>query len=178
MKIFTNALFYQILFFCIMIIIFIILFNALRNRTKNPSEEHPYAPYLPYGLKKYIFNKSESIFFAALLKALQNQIYVAPKIGLKDFLYIRKNTRNYMAFFHRISQKHVDFLLFIPNENTPLCAIEIDGPTHQYDYETIDRDILVEQIYYEVGLPLLRFPAKTSYTTLEITEALKPFIDL
>ncbi len=126
---------------------------------------------LPYELNKSIFNKSESAFFAALRAAVQNQWLIAPKIGLKDFLSIAKGTPDRQTHFNRIAQKHIDFLLFSPNGNAPVCAIEIDGPSHNNE-RTRERDAFIKQIYDHAGLPLLRFPAKTTYTTAEITEKL------
>lgn len=141
------------------------LLNQLKSKTK-----------LPYNLNKSIFNKSEAAFYSALREAVGSRAFIAPKIGMKDFLYVISGTPEYKAHFARMAQKHVDFLLFTPDTYRPLCAIEIDGPSHN-SKKVQERDAFVKRVYESVDLPLFRFKAKTAYTVKEISEALTPVIE-
>jgi hypothetical protein len=146
------------------VLILALIFLSIATKAKNKKK-------LPYERNKSIFNKSEAAFFAALRDTVQNRFLIAPKIGLKDFLSVTKGTPDRQTHFNRIAQKHIDFLLFSPDSNAPVCAIEIDGPSHGSE-RTKERDAFVQQVYNHAGLPLLRFPAKTAYTKAEITEKL------
>ncbi len=56
-----------------------------------------------------------------------------------------------------IDRKSVDFLLCDSIELKPVLAIEYDDKSHGLE-DRMDRDTVVEAIFLEAGLPLLRIP--------------------
>ncbi|MCL1819887.1 MAG: DUF2726 domain-containing protein [Oscillospiraceae bacterium] len=127
---------------------------------------------LPYRVKDNFLTPTEYVFFHALLQTVNNRAYICPKVGIKDFLFISKGTSSYMKYWGSISQKHIDFLLCHPQTMQPLCAIELDDPSHN-DPKVQKRDAFVEKVYKDANLPLVRFKTKESYDSNEIEYALK-----
>ncbi len=167
----------QILIIVALVILLIILLiiNAKIKKAPKSITECIHNRYVHYTLNHSIFNKSEEAFFITLHYLVGNNAFIAPKIGLKDFLSVAGYSHERHSNFLRISQKHVDFLLFSPVTFAPICAIEIDGPTHNYE-KTKRRDAFVEDTYHNAGLPLLRFKAQLIYDPVMVMDALSPYL--
>lgn len=109
--------------------------------------------YFPYK-RKHILTRREYAFYLLLKKeADRHRCLVCPKVGVKDLLEVTDH-RNYMKYFYKISQKHVDFVICDRNLNV-LFALELDDSTH----ETRDarrRDHFKDRAFKAADLPLKR----------------------
>lgn len=87
-----------------------------------------------------------------MLKGLaEDRCHILCKPRLADFL----DHGNDGTAFRKISQKHVDFLVCRPGDWMPMLGIELDDHTHNRK-EVKQRDMLVNAIFAQVGIPLLR----------------------
>jgi len=65
---------------------------------------------LPYK-SKYILTKNKYLFYKELKKITdRNNLLICPKVGLKDLFEVTDKA-NYMSWFGKIAQKHIDFLV-------------------------------------------------------------------
>ena len=78
---------------------------------------------------------------------------------------------------NKIDCKHVDFLLCDAKTMKPIAGIELDDKSHQRE-DRKERDEFVEKVFQSARLPLVRFPAKFTYSTNELSAALKPHLNI
>lgn len=78
---------------------------------------------------------------------------ICPKVGVKDLLAVT-DTKQYMKYFHKIAQKHVDFVI-CDKDLYVLFAIELDDSTHETK-NAKKRDHLKDKAFAAAGIPLKR----------------------
>jgi len=126
---------------------------------------------LPYKVADNIFTDSERSFYR-VLQSVGDKAIICPKVGLKDIFFIAKGVgKDYMKYFGKIAEKHVDFLLCEPSSMKPICGIELDDISHT-NKKSYERDLFVEKVYSDANLELIRISSKSGYTFTEIETAL------
>ena len=134
-------------------------------------------PMLPYRVSDSILSDAEKSFYHTLKLYVGERAVICPKVGLKDFFFISKEAgKDYMKFFGKIAQKHVDFVLCDPVSMKPLCGIELDDISHT-SKKSYERDQFIEKLYKDAGLELIRLSSKSGYTANEIEVALTGVFD-
>ena len=117
---------------------------------------------LPYHTK-YILTKPEYRFYLALKPIMDAKSYlICPKVGLKDMFEVNAGTKDRQAYFRKIAQKHIDFLICDSNLR-PLFAIELDDKSHNRE-EVKEKDKFKDSLFNSAGLPLYRVPTASSYS--------------
>ncbi len=132
---------------------------------------------LPYRSKDNFLTTPEMSFYVSLHKAVGTQAVICPKVGLKDIFFLGKDTKDYMKYWGKISQKHVDFLLCDPKTMNPFCGIELDDASHE-SAKAKERDAFVEKVYKDAELPLVRVKTQPSYTIEDIIRVLTPYLGM
>lgn len=155
----------------------IIMANINRGSKANNNDDVKIAitDNLPYRIKDNFLTPNEYTFFHALIYTVNQRAYICPKVGLKDFLFINKDTKDYMKYWGHISQKHIDFLICHPKTMQPLCAVELDDPSHETE-KVKERDAFVEKVYKDAKLPLVRIKTKENYSSSEIELAIGTYL--
>ncbi len=105
-----------------------------------------------------------------LVTILGDRFVVLAKARWPISFFVVRSKENF-AYFNRISQRHVDFLVCEPARMRPLLGIELDDASHQTPARQ-RRDEFVERVFRTARLPLLRFPAQRAYNTQEIAARL------
>lgn len=144
-----------IFLFTFLAVIFIAQY--LFAKTSSKSEDKKATPVYRYGRKEYIMTRAEHNFFLLLIQAINERYHVFPQVHLSSILnekYIKG--QNWKAAFKHINGKSVDFVICDKQFAKPLLAIELDDWSHASDSRK-KRDVEVERIFIESGLPLLRF---------------------
>ncbi len=110
-------------------------------------ERYPYAP-------KHILTRREYKFYMLLRKvAAEHHCLICPKVGVKDLLQVT-DRRQYMKYFHRIAQKHIDFVICDEKLNV-LFALELDDSSHNTP-DAKRRDRFKNKAFAAAGIPLKR----------------------
>ena len=89
---------------------------------------------------------------------------VAPKVGIKDFVGVKKGN-NYMKYFGHIAQRHIDFLVCKRDTLTPAFGIEIDDTSHEQQQRKT-RDQENDDIFNAIGIKVLHITTKTKEAEL------------
>jgi hypothetical protein len=145
----------------------------LRALGIRPSEqEADIAGPLPYRLRDDFLSSSELSFYHVLALAVARRAIICPKVGLGDVFYVSRPNENF-AYFNKIRQRHVDFLLCDPATMRPLAGIELDDTSHNRR-DRQESDAFEDSVFQAAGLPLLRFPARANYVVSEIVAQLGP----
>jgi len=93
-------------------------------------------------------------FYLLLREVAEEYHYIiCPKVGVKDLLAVT-DKRQYMKYFHKIAQKHVDFVI-CDRDLHVLFALELDDSTHD-TRDARKRDHLKDKAFAAAGIPLKR----------------------
>lgn len=93
--------------------------------------------------------------FYLLLREVADEYHylICPKVGVKDLLAVT-DKKQYMKYFHKIAQKHVDFVI-CDRDLHVLFALELDDSTHDTK-DARKRDHLKDKAFAAAGVPLKR----------------------
>jgi hypothetical protein len=182
---------FSLFLFIIAFILFVWLVNRIQTRkrkdklltpdyvepsTSNSTSKYPDTPrYLPYRLKSSILTANELRFFSCLHAAILPKYIIAPKVRLADFISVHCDSRYFYIHLGKVAQKHVDFLICCAHTLAPRCAIELDDSSHNKP-DTRKRDDFVNDVYDEIGLPVIRIKTRMEYTEEYIAERLKRYV--
>jgi hypothetical protein len=126
-----------------------------------------------YSLRTKFFSRSELAFYRALTHAVAHRYSIFAKVRLLDLCTIQP-TGEYTAM-NKISAKHVDFLLCEPSTFAPVAAIEVDGTSHQRP-DRIERDAFVDDLFDQIGLPLIRVNAAAWFEPADLLRRIEDAI--
>ena len=146
-----------------------IFFPSL-NRSQNVSVSKP----LPYRLRDDFLSPAEFSFYKVLSSVGGARLTIQSKVRLADVFFVARPNEN-VAFFNRIAQKHLDFLVCDSVTMKPLLGVELDDSSHKRD-DRQERDEFVESVCKVAGLPLLRLAVQREYNTREIAAQIAPFV--
>ena len=122
-----------------------------------------------YGKRPFVMSKLEQELYEKLLGLFGGEYYVFPQMHLSSIFEGRVGRKSFMTALRHINQKSVDYVICRRKDTQPLVAIELDGWSHQL-YKKHLRDIEVNRIAEDAGLPILHFSDIQSMTRDEIKE--------
>lgn len=127
---------------CILLLLLLAAIIAIRKRN-----------YYPYAAK-HLLTKREYKFYQLLKEvADEYQCIICPKVGVKDLLAVT-DKKQYMKYFHKIAQKHIDFVI-CDKDLYVLFVIELDDSSHE-TRDARKRDHLKNKAFAAAGIPLKR----------------------
>ncbi len=159
---------YLIIFAVIIGLIFVAV-EVLKGQKTN--EENGPKKY-QYKQKNFFMSRAEHECFDAILKAVGNEYHIFPQVHLSSIVDNKVTGQNWKGAFKHISQKSVDFVLCDKAYISPKLAIELDDKTHERP-DRIERDVEVERILKDAGLPLLRLENNGGFNPQELAEKIK-----
>ena len=129
----------------------------------------PEAPDYPYIRESALLTTYEQSFHRALLRVLDDQYQVYPKVGLATILSIDPELpdRSLGAARERIEREIVDFALCERDGTGILGVIQLDPYTHQPDGRR-RFDTFIDQALKAAGVPVVRMPIKENYSEQEL----------
>jgi hypothetical protein len=139
-----------------------------RSKKKSTSET------LPYRLRDDFLSPAEFSFYKVLSSVVGTRLTIQSKVRLADIFFVARPNEN-VAFFNRIAQKHIDFLVCDSVTMKPLFGIELDDSSHKRN-DRQERDEFVKNVCKVAGLPLLRLPVQREYNSREIAVQIAPFL--
>lgn len=129
-------------------------------------------PKYHYTRKNFFLTRAEHECFDALTKAVGDDYLIFAQVHLPTLLDNKVVGQNWRAAFRHISEKSVDFVLCDKAYISPKLAIELDDKTHERP-DRQERDIEVERILQEAGLPLLRLENHGGFNPDELSQKVK-----
>jgi predicted RNA-binding Zn-ribbon protein involved in translation (DUF1610 family) len=129
---------------------------------------------LPYRVRDDFLSPAENSFFHVLCSVVGEQVVICPKVRLADIFFVVRPDKN-LAYFNRISQRHVDFLLCERGSMKPILCVELDDSSHSRSGRKA-RDEFVDKAFEAADLPLLHIAAQRSYDTRELTGKVAQFL--
>lgn len=131
---------------------------------------------LPFKLRDDFLSPAELSFYQVLRGVVGDRATMCAKVNLADLFFVATGDhRKKRAIANRIDRKHVDFLLCEPKTMRPLAGIELDDKSHQRA-ERKTRDELIEEVFANAGLPLLRLAVKQGYSRADVEELVGKYL--
>lgn len=130
-----------------------------------------------YERKKFFMTSAEHEFFNVLTKIVGEHYYIFPQAHLPSILDHKIPGQYYSAAFSHINQKSVDYVLCDKEYLSPKLVIELDDKTHEREDRKV-RDVEVEQMLKEAGLPLLRIDNHGTFNEEELRSRIKENISI
>lgn len=136
---------------------------------KKAHEEQAY----PYEKEPALFSPAERSFLGVLEQVTNNRYRLMGKIRLADIVKVKSglNKSTWQNAFNKIQSKHIDIVACDPTTLSVLFVIELDDKTHSQSKRQ-DRDQFVNNVLRAVGIPIVHFTAKNSYSLQEIESML------
>lgn len=125
-----------------------------------------------YTKKDWFMSRAEHEFYNALVQAVGNEYVIFSQVHLPTLLDHKIKGQNWQGAFSHINRKSVDFVLCDRNYIAPKLVIELDDKTHERP-DRIERDVEVEQILKEAGLPLWRIENHGSFDPVVLAEKIR-----
>ena len=116
---------------------------------------------------------NEKAFLRALDRALGEGYRVFAQVRLAELADVEANTRDELgrAALSKVFGKSVDFVICEAASCEPVVAIELDDRSHLLPQRR-ERDAFVNEVFNEIGLPLLRIVASRDYCVPVLRETL------
>lgn len=122
-----------------------------------------------YKRKDFFLTRAEHECFDALMMAVGNEYLIFAQVHLPTLLDNKVVGQNWRGAFRHISEKSVDFVLCDKAYISPKLAIELDDKTHERP-DRQKRDVEVERILREAGIPLLRLENRGSFSADDLAQ--------
>lgn len=124
--------------------------NDKKKKENGKNDEEEIYPYK----FRYLFTKREYAFYKVLKELAEKYEYnLMAKIRLADLIEVdteKVPKSDYMKYFRKISQKHVDFVLANKETNIVEKIVEIDDSTH-HRTDRKNRDDFVNKVLETAG---------------------------
>ena len=129
----------------------------------------PDPPDFPYIRDPALLTPYEQSFYSALIRVLDDQYSVFPKVGLANILSIdpELSERSLGEARKQIEQETVDFVLCEGEGTAILGVIQLDLYSQQTDGRR-RYDSFTDQALKVAGVPIVRIPIKETYTEQEL----------
>lgn len=109
-----------------------------------------------YERKKDLVTPTELEFFRILLSSINREhYYVVPQVHLSTLFEHKIKGQHWHGALQKINRKSVDFVICTLKNLNPVCGIELDDKSH-LQADRIKRDEIVENLFHQASLPLLR----------------------
>lgn len=133
--------------------------GSRRSTSHNDSRQRAFP--LPYRPRRALLSRGELAFYRALVPAVGDRWTTSVKVRLADVIWCPPSERK-TAHGARVSQKHIDFVLYDRETTEVVLAIELDDRSHGRP-ERRERDSFVDEVLAACGVVLIRVRAVATY---------------
>lgn len=130
--------------------------NLFKPTTADPKR----SAQMPYR-QRPLLSPAELRFFQALSSAVEGRWGISLKTRLADLVQCPPELWE-TPHGRRLSQKHVDFVLYDPRSASVAAIIELDDRSHE-SADRQARDVFVDSALHRAGLRILRVKASREY---------------
>ncbi|WP_316348389.1 DUF2726 domain-containing protein [Desulfuromonas acetoxidans] len=160
------------LIFCV----FVLLFIALAARFV--SSRSSSASGASYKRLDTLLTPAERSFYGVLCQSVSDDVVVCPKVRVADVVGVVKSNRSsWQISFNRIAMKHFDFVVCGRDSFDFKYVVELDDSSHSGS-KRVKRDQFLDDVCSSLGLPLVRFRARASYSISSVSDEISRSLSL
>ena len=146
-----------------------LLVGLIKKPARSKNRDNP-----TYEKQEHLLTPAELKFYCALKETVGDDYQIMCQVSLSQIIKTRPmNPSERQTAFNKISRKVLDFVLCEPGNLANIAAIELDDSSHKRK-DRIARDQFLNEALEGAGVPLLRFQARSSYTTDQIAQKIAP----
>lgn len=136
--------------FCFALALLVAIFLKLRK-----GKRRFVSSFIP---KSQLMTPTENAFFKILQEALGKDFEIFSKIRIGHIIRPIKGLSKSAWYKHnnKIARKHVDFILYCPDQKRIMAVLELDDSSHERDQAKI-RDEFVNHAFKSAGIYMMRF---------------------
>jgi hypothetical protein len=119
----------------------------------------------PYTSRNPLFSAAERSFLGVLDKAVGSDHRVFGKVRVADIAKVKSGLNNSarQGALNKIASKHFDYVVCRHSDLSVVCVVELNDKSHA-SKRAQARDKFIDGVCDTIGLPLLKVPAKRSYS--------------
>jgi hypothetical protein len=129
-----------------------------------------------YSRRESLLSQGELAFYRVLRSALAGRFAISIKTRLADVVLCSESHWE-SSHGRKVSQKHLDFVLYDPQTTRIVAAIELDDRSHEFP-ERKRRDKFVNDALLGVGVAIVRIQAARTYAKNQILSRIESAIAL
>jgi hypothetical protein len=141
--------------------------HSRRRLTRPP---HRHIEPLPYQRRESLLSRGELAFFRVLSRAIANSHGISLKTRLADVVRCRPELWD-TVHGRRLSQKHVDFLVYDRFTAAIVAVVELDDRSHDAP-NRCERDAFVNGVFRSLGVAIIRVRAASRYDVASLRRQL------
>jgi len=112
------------------------------------------ADNLPYKKRDYFLSARELAIWQSLNELLVGSAYIVfPKVRLADILHLAADAPNQQEYYHRVSERKIDFLICQAVDLRPEVIVMLEAITEGKKKNVVDR--FTKKVTESAGIPLL-----------------------
>lgn len=117
---------------------------------------------------------NEKRFLAVLDEAVGegHRVFVQVRLAELVDVDLSATSAKRRAAMNKVFGKSIDFVICGSSSLEPIAAIELDDRTHALPHRR-ERDIFVDAVFSEIGIPLLRARARRAYSVAAVVTLLR-----
>jgi very-short-patch-repair endonuclease len=115
----------------------------------------------PYERRESLLSRGEFAFYRVLSQAVASRHGISMKTRLADVVRCRPELWD-TVHGRRLSQKHVDFVIYDRFTAAIVAVVELDDQSHNVP-DRRDRDAFVDRVLVALGVAIFRVRAASSY---------------
>lgn len=146
------------------------------QKTKQTQQKQNYQLKYNYQTKKSVMTIAEGNFYKKLTSALHDNFIIVPQAHLSMIFNHTVYGQNWRGAFSVINGKSIDFLIIDRGTFQPLLGIELDDSSHER-HDRQERDKIVNTIFKQTNLPLVRFSTGEWNTPNDINQKVLPLLE-
>lgn len=149
--------------FLVVVFVLVLAITAGKKRSSG-KVGFPYTPRNP------LFSAAERSFLGVLDKAVGSEHRVFGKVRVADIAKVTPGLNNSarQGALNKIASKHFDYVVCRHSDLSIVCAVELNDKSHA-SKRAQARDKFIDGVCDTIGLPLLKVPAKRSYSVEDVS---------
>lgn len=158
------------IFIIILLILIIIALAIINIKNNNQSkDDNSIDENMPYN-RKYLLTKNEWMFYKKIKPICDKyNLHIISKVRLADIVEVKKglDSKERQKYFNKIKNKHIDFILYNPENLAIIALIELDDRSHEQN-ERAKSDKFKNNLFNTVGYKLVRAKQNDNFEKLLI----------
>lgn len=146
------------------IVLLVVFALAVSKKNTTGKVGFPYAPRNP------LFSAAERSFLGVLDKAVGSEHRVFGKVRVADIAKVKSGLNNSarQSALNKIASKHFDYVVCRHSDLSVVCVVELNDKSHA-SKRAQARDKFIDGVCETIRVPLLKIPAKRSYSVEDIS---------
>jgi|GEM_PF-5053370 len=159
----------------------IVIFQFVKNSNLEKRAYEIKDAYLNLAIKKKLINRrkflryDENELYKTLINITGNNFIVIPQVHLCDIAEVKVGYLDHDNLYYELKRIIYDYAIFDKDFN-PLVLIELNGKSHFFQDNRINRDAIAENNAKNLDLPLIPIKKEDRFNEKLIREKLLPYL--